>query len=124
MTKKSPPYRVVIWLKALDVVRDLIRAATWIGCAYYAVQGVSVLADKNTQASFLVAFLTSKENDYGLPWIIAGFMVLLAFAERRLRYRKTEYFQERIKELERQIDPKRSSSGLAPTGETNMKDKL
>jgi len=40
-----------------------------------------------------------------------------------LRKRKTEYFQNRIKLLEEEIDPNRSSSGLTPKGETKPEDK-
>lgn len=46
----------------------------------------------------------------------------LAAKERRLRYEKTEYLQGRIKALELQLDPDRSSSDLSPTGETNPED--
>ena len=87
-------------------------------------RAVETLAGKNTDASFLVGYFTSQENDYGLPWVVAIIAMFYGFIERRLRLRKTEYLHKRVLELEKRIDQKREGSNLLPTGETNPKDEI
>ena len=116
--------RFLIISKSFDVVRDLIRALLYVAIAYWIFRAVETLAGKNTDASFLVGYFTSQENDYGLPWVVAIIAMFYGFIERRLRLRKTEYLHKRVLELEKRIDPKREGSNLLSTGETNPKDEI
>jgi hypothetical protein len=57
-------------------------------------------------------------------WVsLAGAACAWGFVERRLRHRKVEQLQGRIKQLETMIDPDRSTSGLTPAGRTNPLDR-
>lgn len=115
---------IVIVLKLIELGREIVRGFTFLGCFYLGGAAIASLAGKKTEATFLVSYLTSSESSYGLPWILAGVFGLFAFAQYKLRKRKTEYFQGRIKELELKIDRNRSSSGLTSQGDTNPRDKL
>ncbi len=116
--------RFLIISKTFDVIKDIVRAVTYVAVAYWIFRAVEVLSGKHTDASLLVGYFTSQENDYGLPWAVAGAGILYGLIERQLRLRKTEYFHKHILELEKRIDPKREGSNLLPTGETNPKDEL
>jgi len=57
--------------------------------------------------------------------ILFGFMCLIyGLVQRRLRMRTVERLQSRNQELEKLIDPKRSTSGLTPMGESQPEDRL
>lgn len=116
--------RFLVISKTFDIIKDIVKAITYVALAYWAFRAIDTLAGKHTDASLLVGYFTSQENDYGLPWIIAIIGVLYGLIERRLRLRKTEYFHKHILELEKRIDPKREGSNLLPTGETNPRDEL
>lgn len=93
----------------------------WI--AYLINDAFIAAIGKSTDIQVLIGLLFSRGNDYGAPWVIAGLCFLWAVMERRLRYRKVEHLQGHNVELERIIDPHRTSSGLLPTGQTNPRDK-
>ena len=60
----------------------------------------------------------------GSGGVVVGVLgVLYGKFQARLRYSKTEYLENRISKLELSHDPNRSSSMLAPTGETRPEDK-
>ena len=98
---------------------------------YVAVPMVAALAGKNTDfklsasanGSFFVHVLShwGSENS---AWVIALLSMFYGFVERKLRQRKTKYLQARITRLEQARDPRRESSQLTPTGETNKEDKV
>ncbi len=85
---------------------------------------IKELAGKYTYAElpFLKEVFTEKTNET-LYWIIIFATVLWAIAERWFRHYKTSYMQTRITELEKRIDPRRTSSQLTQKGKTNPKDR-
>lgn len=107
-----------------DLAKDVVKYGTWLGLAYFGVQAIGTLAGKDTEAVFMLSYLTSSESDYGLPWLVAFAGVVFGYVQRRLRLRKTEYFQGRVRELEMRLDPGRSSSGLLANGETAPEDRM
>ncbi len=118
------PERLYLFSKSFDLAKQVLQTALtgWIFWTIYL--DIRELAGKETEASFLFQYFISKDNDYGMPWIIAGAALLYARVERSFRLKKTKQLTERIQELERRIDPNRSSSGLTPTGETNPNDRI
>lgn len=116
--------RLVLINRGFDLARDVVRAVMYVGCTYLAVQAISILAGKKTEATLIVSYFISSDNTYGLPWLITVIAVAYAYAQYRLRRRTTEYLQARVREFELKIDPTRTSSGLKATGETNPKDKM
>jgi len=79
---------------------------------------------KTTDVSVLVSLFFSKGNDYGIPWAVAIACILWGVAERKLRQKKTEQLQSRVVELERQLDPNRTSSDLLPSGKSNPRHRV
>lgn len=115
---------VYLWSRLIDLASASVRYAMYCVVAYFTFRSITVLAGKQTDASFIVKLLMSKDNDYGIPWIVAVVSVVWGVGQTVLRRRKTQYFQSRITELEKRLDPNRSSSGLTVTGVTNPRDKI
>lgn len=112
-----------IWTRIFDLLRDVVKYGAYVFLGYWAYLSIDALAGKTTLADIALSYFTSKENDHGLPWILVVIFVIWAALERRLRLRKTVALADQIKELQKRIDPQRTSSGLLQTGETNPKDK-
>lgn len=109
-------------VKIFDLFKEIIKAVTYLGIAVLCYLSISVLAGKKTEAAFLLGYFG--ESNHSLPWIGMVISVVYALFERRLRKRKTEYLQSRNTELEKLIDPQRSTSGLLSTGESNPEDRI
>lgn len=63
-------------------------------------------------------------NAFSLIFLVAGFVgVMYGIYERRLRQDRVAHLASRVSQLERELDPKKLSSGLTPSGTTNPKDK-
>ncbi|MCB1985558.1 MAG: hypothetical protein H6936_09120 [Burkholderiales bacterium] len=114
--------RFLIVTKAFDLVNRLVSAIIYISLGYFAYLSIESLAGKTTLTNIFVSYFSAKESDYGLPWVFAFFMFIWAILERKLRKKKTNSLQGRIKELEKIIDPNRTSSGLMTTGDTTPND--
>ena len=113
----------MIWTRVFDLLKDLVKYGSYIWLGYWAYLSVEALAGKLTLTDIAISYFTSAENDHGAPWWVALVSLVWALYERRFRLRKTESMSDYIKELEKRLDPKRTSSNLLPTGETNPKDK-
>lgn len=124
MSHEPVDYKFYLTAKIIDLLKDILKYVTYIAAFYFASDIAAVWAGKKTEASIAFSYLTSSENDYGLPWLLTLLSLLYGFSQRSLRLRKTQYFQKHILELESKIDPQRTSSGLLPTGETHPGDKL
>lgn len=84
---------------------------------------IDALAGKETVAAFLVSVLKDGGTSKTLAWVWALAASAWAFIEKRLRKRHIERFGTQIPNLERRIDPKRTSSHLLPDGDTNPDDR-
>ena len=114
--------RFLCMARGFDLAGQIVAGIIWLGLAYIGYLAIDSLAGKTTIANILLGYFTSKESDFGLPWILAVVFAIWAILERRLRKRKTESMQSHIRELEQRLDPSRTSSGLLPTGETHPQD--
>jgi len=105
-----------------DLLGKIVGLILYLGLAYLGYLSIEAIAGKTTITNIIVGYFTSKESDYGLPWIVSIVAILWAISERKEKKRKTEKLQEHIRNLETYIDPTRTSSGLMPNGDSNPKD--
>jgi hypothetical protein len=100
--------------------RTLIRGVAVVGGLYLAQPALMALTGKET----ILALKLSIFGDFKFVASItlAGLAAAWAAAERYLRHRKVEQLQSRISQLEKKLDPSRSSSNLTTRGKTNPKD--
>ncbi len=106
-----------------SVLRELVRWGAVSFCAYMGFRCVAVLAGKITMAEIGVRVLGSLRVSEAVAWIFGAGGVGYGLRQRRLRRQTIERLSTRIQELERGIDPKRTSSHLTPRGETSPEDK-
>jgi hypothetical protein len=107
---------------AARVISTGIKYGCLAYCAWLALQGVRALSGKITLANIALNFLGSISTNNAVCYTVTGGAVGWGYLERRLRKAKTETFQGRVRDLEKLIDPKRSSSNLTPQGDTNPMD--
>jgi len=96
--------------------------------AYAFRDSIVTLAGKETWASFSfqgIASYVGRETSIAqwVEYLVVLGLLIWGALERRLRKNVIQRVQGRIHELEKQIDPGRSSSRLTPRGETREVDK-
>jgi len=101
--------------------RTFIKGACWVVGIYAAGAVIQPLAGQNTALSLGISILADAKLTIAIT--LAGGAATWALVERHLRHKKTEYLQNRVKELELRLDPARSTSGLTTRGKTNPRDK-
>lgn len=104
------------------VLRDLIRWGGVAVVAYFFYLSVASLAGETTAADIGIAIAGQLEVSDAFAILFGGGGVAYGMGQRRLRRRTIERLQERIRSLEQQIDPGRSSSGLDSQGRTHPQD--
>ncbi|WP_347888316.1 hypothetical protein ABHF54_13175 [Nitrosomonas europaea] len=117
-----PDIKHVVVLKLFDLAQKLISSITYTALGYFTYLSIDSLAGKTTIANVVLSYFLSKDNDYGLPWILAVIFFLWATFERKERLRKVEALHKHNRDLEKRIDPNRTNSGILPNGKTNPKD--
>ena len=113
--------RANLWAKTVGKLGA--HAVRWGGAAFIVYQIAQVLthwSGKTTIAELTVALSgTGWSGVVALAGLIfGGGGVAYGHAQARLRRKNTQYLGPRIGQLERMIDPKRSSSGLTTSGDT------
>jgi hypothetical protein len=105
-----------------EIFNNLIRYTALVLCVYLGSESIQALAGQTTEANILVKFLGEFNVSQGAAVLFGAAGTMYGLAERRQRQKMIERLHSRIKYLERQIDPKRSSSNLTETGDTNPRD--
>ena len=104
------------------VAITLIR---WGGISFIAYCGyliVAALAGHHTVADIGIRFLGNIRISEGLAWLLGGGGIAYGYKQRSLRRSTIERLQGRNTELEKRLDPNRSSSQLLTTGRTRPED--
>jgi Flp pilus assembly protein protease CpaA len=107
-------------------IRTGIRSAATVAIFYFAFRALEALGGQDTKLSIALTVVFHAFAELKFVLAVAGLsgVTIWAVAERKLRHRKVEYLQGRIKTLELQIDPGRTSSGLTPAGKTHPRDRI
>jgi hypothetical protein len=111
-------------LRRLDsryaLARTTIKGAFGAVCVWLITDTIRAFAGKETVAllSGILNVTVSEGIAYALSVVLGGGWV----AERRLRRRTNREKAAHISELEKRLDPKRSSSGLTITGKPRKED--
>jgi len=128
MSALDQEYKFRLFMRMIEGAISLGKAAAWVVgiwiAGHYIYQAITVLAGKQTDASFVVNFLLKAQADRWVAFIVAGSGVAYGLNERRLKRRDIERLAKHTSELEKRIDPSRSSSNLLPDGRTRREDKL
>jgi len=99
------------------ILLALIQYGAAVCVFYFLSDAAKHLAGQNTMASFDVPFMNGV-----LGAIFGGGGVLYGRNQNKLRKDTVEQLQARIRQLETQMDPNRSTSGLTERGDTHLED--
>lgn len=129
LKEKELELRFRRYSKALESLTSLgstfIRYGAVVLCVYIVYRMTSDLAGKTTLADIGLSLKMfgglSITDTVSFALGVAG--TVYGYKERRLRQSKTQYLQDRIQKLEKQLDPKRTSSRLTARGTTNPQDR-
>ena len=124
MNKNRDSTNNILMTLILHTFPIMIRWGSWVIIAYFAKESLVALAGKTTFANIVVEFsqhYTHHADSLTLSSLLV-FVIGLWVRERRLRYQKTKTLGTRILELEKRLDPVRTSSGLTLEGKTNPED--
>lgn len=105
-----------------EIILNLIRFGALVACVYFLSSSIQNLAGKSTDANIFVQFLGDFNVGQGVAVLFGAGGTMYGLAQRSQRQRMIERLHGRIKQLERQIDPRRSSSNITETGDTNPVD--
>jgi hypothetical protein len=89
---------------------------------HFATESIKALAGKVTISYLVSKFLGSIAINQWVAWVIAGISTGWACLERRQKRKKIAELSRRPIELEKMIDPGRSSSSITPEGTTRPGD--
>ena len=102
-------------------LRTAIRVVGVVAVAYIFRDSIAHLAGQTTKVGLELSFIS--DIKFVVSVSVAGLASCWAIAERKLRHRKVAKLQGRIIEMEKRIDPGRSTSGLTPAGKTHPRDR-
>jgi len=116
------PFNVAVVEEVGRTVRWLIAFGAAIAFFHYLTLIMSSLAGKTTTANVVLNMLGSLNFSSSLAWAGTVSAVAYGAGQKSLRKRTVNNLHAHIRELETRLDPNRTSSELATTGETNPKD--
>ena len=123
---KKLELRYRLYGRIIEVIGVTIhRAIPWGGLVvigYYMYRSVSALSGHTTFANIILRFLADFRVTEGVAYIFGLGGIGYGLRNRKLRKDQLERMARRVKELESQIDPRRSSSRLTARGETRPED--
>jgi hypothetical protein len=106
-----------------SVIVSFFKYATLSLFGLFGYLSIDSLAGKTTFAQVVISFLGQMAVSKSLAYIFGFGGILFGVYQRRLRKKTAAHYYPRVKELEKLIDPRRSSSDLTIYGETNPRDK-
>lgn len=106
-----------------SVVHTIVPWAGAVLVAFFFYKSVSSLAGRYTFSQIGVGFLGDFRISDGVAYIFGAGGVGYGVKQTQLRRNNVERTAGRIAELEKQLDPARSSSRLTPRGTTRPEDK-
>lgn len=119
--------RYRLYGRFIEVTGQVVhRAIPWAGIVllgYWGYLSIRVLSGQQTFAAIAIKFLADFRVGEGVAYVFGLGGIGYGIGNRKLRKDAIQRMAERIKTLESQRDPGRSSSRLTPRGETRPEDK-
>lgn len=104
--------------RSFDLVGTGLRFGGWIALIYMGiVRPLQITAGKQTVVDFMYKAVLDLKLHMVVPWAAAALFGGLWYRERNLRKKTVAREHGRVTELEKQLDPGRTSSGLTIMGE-------
>jgi len=112
--------------RRIDVVQtvavQVIRWGVLLGLGRYFYLTMAVLAGKQTLADIVIRLLANIKIGQGVAYLFDASGIIYGYGERRLRQKNIQRLAKSKNELERKLNPTRTSSNLSPRGTTRPGD--
>jgi hypothetical protein len=105
------------------VIESAIKYGCLLGIAYLAYGSIGVLAGQNTFADIGIRVIGDVRISETVAWLFGGGGVLYGYRQRKLRRDTIEQLAPRVRQLEMEHDPNRTSTGLPARGTTRPDDR-
>ena len=112
-TDKKPPIWLYFTSRFFDVIDLLVRYGTIPLFFWLCVREV---AGHETVVNVFINYFAKGGNL--MPWGLAGGASIWAYGERKFRQVKTQRWSQHNMEMEKRLDPNRTSSCLTSSGQT------
>lgn len=109
---------------AIQVLSSLIRWGSIVAITRYAYLAIDSLSGKNTLADIGVNFLTDIKVSVAIAWSAGVGGMVYGARQRKLRKDTVARLQERVRDLESEINPNRSSSNFTRSENIKEEDKV
>jgi hypothetical protein len=106
----------------VSIVNNLIRWGGLVMISYFGFLSAGALAGHHTFADIGIRVLADVRVSEAVAWIFGGSGVAYGMRQRKLRRDTVERLANRNIELEKRLDPNRTSSQLTPRGDTRPED--
>jgi hypothetical protein len=106
------------------IVRNIVTVGGAVLIARYAYLSIRALSGQTTAADIGINFLADVKISQALAWLLAGGGVGYGIVQDRLRRSTIRRLEGHKEQLEKLIDPGRTSSRLTASGGTNPEDRL
>jgi len=104
-----------------------IKSLPWCGAlvfvAWFARDVLVAYAGQTTSANVVVQLFADFRIAVLLPWAVGAGGIIYGIRQKHLKEQAIERLTKRTHELERIVDPARTSSGLTPRGRTRPEDR-
>ena len=114
--------RTKLSLSITEILVTLIKSIAVVVCFYFFTSALNNLSGKTTTANIVVDFLGSVSISDFVGIVFGAGGVIYGMIERRQRQKMIDRLHGRVKKMEQQIDPKRSSSNITTFGDTHPDD--
>jgi hypothetical protein len=108
----------------VQVFLSLIRWGAIVLIVRYGYLSIEALAGKDTFTDIVINFLSDIKVSVAISWSVGAGGAIYGLKQRKLRRDTVERLQGRIKLLESEKDPSRTSSQLTKRGDTRPEDKI
>lgn len=106
------------------VAREVIKWSGLVLLGRYGYLSIVALAGHQTLADIVVRLLANVKLSNGILYLVTGGSVAYGLGQRHLRRKHIKRVVAAKNELEKKLDPNRTSSNLTETGTTRPGDEL
>lgn len=106
-----------------SIALQVIKWGFIFGISRYGYFAIAALAGRQTVANIIFQFLGSLKGSRGLAYLFGAGGIIYGYGERKLRQRNIHRLANSKNDLERKLDPNRTSSNISKTGTTRPGDK-
>ncbi len=108
----------------VTLITTAIKYGTLVACVYLGYLSIESLAGRVTLATVGIRLLGNLRVSEGICAILTTGGIVYGVGQRRLRHKAVKHLGNAKNELEKILDPGRSSSGLTEAGGTRPEDEI